>query len=102
MKTPEEIKKAFECCKQTSGCTECPYNEGRLGYRCLERRNTDALALIHRLEKENADLLEERELNDYLRDEVKKLKAERDALAEGVHKIYRLAISFPLPKQKEE
>ena len=52
----------------------------------------DALERIRQLEtfclqlkRENKDLLEERELNDYLRDKVKQLERERDALWEYVH-----------------
>ena len=46
MKTPEEIKKAFECCMQMQGCTGCPYS----GFKCVYELSKDALAYIKQLE----------------------------------------------------
>lgn len=46
MKTPEEIKKAFECCMQMQGCKGCPYS----GFKCVYELSKDALALIEQLE----------------------------------------------------
>lgn len=45
----------------------------------LESQNAEKDARIQQLKKEKLDLLEERELNDFLRDKVKQLEAERDA-----------------------
>lgn len=46
MRTPEEIKKAFECCMQMNGCRICPYS----GKRCTVELSTDTLAYIGKLE----------------------------------------------------
>ena len=83
-KTPDEIKKGLE--------EEIPVHyhidgEPRLTPRLLmdmQWLHKDALALIQQLEKDKYDLLEERELNDYLRDRVKQLEAERDAAVAGL------------------
>ena len=69
MKTPEEIRKALECCSK-SVCRidcmdlECPYVT-RYGHDCMNRMAADALEYIQSLEKEIAehDLLE-----DHIRD----------------------------------
>ena len=76
-KTPDDVKKGLECCiKSPFRCKDdCPYKEGCDGEQIM----VDALAFIQQLEKDKDDLLEERELNDYLRDRVKQLEAERDA-----------------------
>lgn len=50
MKTPEEIKKAFECCSQMYGCRECPYGRER----CTVELATDTLAYIQQLEDQIA------------------------------------------------
>ena len=74
MKSPDEIKKALECCFQNSEqCVDCPYYP----VTC------------------------DRELVRDAREYIMQLEAERDRLAEGIHDIYRLVISFPLPKPKE-
>lgn len=48
MKTPEEIKKALECCgmMDDDGCCKCPYNDGACDFQ-LER---DAFEYIRWLE----------------------------------------------------
>lgn len=46
MKSPDEIKKAFECCMQMHGCKECSYS----GERCTVELSKDALTLIQQLE----------------------------------------------------
>ena len=84
VRTPDEIKKGLE--------EEIPVHyhidgEPRLTPRLLmdmQWLHKDALALIQQLEKDKNDLLEERELNDFLRDKVKKLEAERDAAVTGL------------------
>ena len=76
MKTPEEIKKGLECCmvEECFGEREnCPYTADPA--LCVGVMCGDALALIQQLEKDKNDLLEERELNDFLRDRVKQLEA---------------------------
>ena len=82
-KTPDEIKKGMECCI-TDNCKECPYYPLYEVFGCKLARAKDSLALIRQLEKDKADLLEERELNDFLRDKVKQLEAERDAAVDGL------------------
>lgn len=69
MKTPEEIRKALECCSKSVCCIdcmdlECPYVT-RYGHDCMNRMAADALEYIQSLEKEIAehDLLE-----DHIRD----------------------------------
>lgn len=52
MKTPEEIKKAFECCMQMAGCANCPYS----GEKCALQVSADALAYIEQLEDHILDL----------------------------------------------
>ena len=82
MKKPEEIKKGLETCVSEDGsCDDCPYAmEFRKDlYVCYSTKRAvmaDALAYIQQLEREKDDLLEERELNDYLRDRVKQLEAQ--------------------------
>ena len=46
MKTPAEVKKAFECCMQMAGCADCPY----MGEKCALQVSADALAYIEQLE----------------------------------------------------
>ena len=76
-KTPDEIKKGLECCVGKCAFHKpCPYENDSDCFKMLKK---DALALIQQLEKDKNDLLEERELNDFLRDKVKQLEAERDA-----------------------
>lgn len=54
MKTPEEIKKALECCGML-GCKECPYAGG--GSECIEKQlHRDAYAYIQQLEDHIRDL----------------------------------------------
>ena len=69
MKTPDEIKEGLERCKNGAHCDSC-----LTAYHC--QVEADALAYIEQLEREKKDLLEERELNDFLRDKAKKLEAQ--------------------------
>lgn len=74
MKTVDTIKEGLWCCSE-EGCAGCPYESD-----CKETDNftaiaKDALNSIQQLEAEKRDLLEERELNEYLRDKVKQLEA---------------------------
>lgn len=69
--TDEEVKKGLECCAVEVKCNACPYVTDR---NCREQMNTDALALINRLEQENAELRDlcrkksnGMRLNDWLR-----------------------------------
>lgn len=53
MKTPEEIKKALECCSKPSNshaCTECPYTPCTVGPE--KNAQVDALAYIQQLEEQ--------------------------------------------------
>lgn len=54
MKTPEEIKKALECCGMI-GCRECPYAGGEA--ECIEKQlHRDAYDYIQQLEDHIRDL----------------------------------------------
>lgn len=64
MKTPDEIKKAFECCMQMHGCKECSYS----GERCTVELSKDALSYIQQLE-------EDRKERDILADAYQQLEA---------------------------
>lgn len=65
MKTPEEIKRAFEQCTQLNGCAGCPYS----GMRCTVEVSRDAIAYIKQLEDDRkerdilADAYQELETN---------------------------------------
>lgn len=54
--TDEEVKKGLEYCAVEVKCNACPYVTDR---NCREQMNTDALALINRLEEEKEKLLYE-------------------------------------------
>ena len=59
MKTPDEIKKALECCSEISVCSECPYyNKLKFGGECVEIKSTDTLAYIQQLENHIGELTE--------------------------------------------
>lgn len=91
-KTSEDVKKGLECCYKGNACRgHCPYDGPENGIKgCTSKLSRDALALINRLEADNIakaivieqlerekkDLLEERELNDFLRDKAKELEAQ--------------------------
>lgn len=58
MKTPEEIIKGLECCRESQGCTQdnmpkCPYYEKET---CLIELVDDAIAIIQLLAQSNAQL----------------------------------------------
>ena len=100
-KKPDEIKNGLECCIKSTCEPCCPYGNAancKFAINLLE----DVLVYIRRLEEDNNGLLLMRELNCDLHDKVERLETERDRLAGVIHEIYRLAISVPLPKQKEE
>lgn len=91
-KTPDETKKGLECCRNVflgdhwKNCdSACPY-QAEQSY-CKNALHHDAIALIQQLQKDKADLLEERELNDFLRDRVKQLEAEKTKLLEESHEV---------------
>lgn len=85
MRTAEEIKKGLKCCiaqrdgrcEEYVACVCCPYFSENPSAE-------DILAYIQQLERENKDLLEERELNEHLRDKVQQLERERDAAVEDL------------------
>jgi hypothetical protein len=59
MKTPDEIKKGLERCKDCQSCTEysepkCPYNDV---YECVDALLDDAFAYILQLEAERDAML---------------------------------------------
>lgn len=84
-KTPDKIKKGLECCtSRDCGGSKCPYFNEK---SCNAAKSADALALIQQLQKDKADMLEERELNDFLRDRVKQLEAEKTKLLEESHEV---------------
>ena len=89
MKTPDEIKKALECCFYDSAqCGECPYYP----VSCDRELVRDAREYIRQLE---GCLDKEREQNRFLWDKNKQLEA-------GIDRIYKLAITIPVPKQPKE
>lgn len=49
MKTPNEIKKALECCNEEGRCHECPYDPTG-DHNCNCQKNDDAMAYIQQLE----------------------------------------------------
>lgn len=59
MKTPEEIKKALECCSDVDGfdgdCIKCPYKGEQW---CGDKSKIDALSYIQRLENQIGELTE--------------------------------------------
>ena len=62
--TPEQIKKALECCNvgDVAFCDQCPYShliEYADDETCSEKMARDAIALIDRLRKRNGDLADE-------------------------------------------
>lgn len=76
MKTPDEIKKGLvEAIEEASWVVEGGDAHDLID--AVEKAHAsmaDALACIQQLEYENKDLLEERELNEHLRDKVKQLE----------------------------
>lgn len=54
MKTPEEIRKALECCGYSGSCKTCAYfdEDGK----CVSILKIDALSYIRQLESQIADL----------------------------------------------
>lgn len=71
MKTPDEIKKALECCFYDSEqCGECPYYP----VSCDRELVRDAREYIQQLEAQNAELLKK----------VEQLQAERDAAVDDL------------------
>ena len=51
MKTPEEIKKGLECCRDSVSCMKCEYYDKRdRKYACETALLADALAYIQQLE----------------------------------------------------
>lgn len=55
MKTPEDIKKALECCVYHGSCKTCCAYFGGEG-KCIGRLERDALSYIWQLENQIADL----------------------------------------------
>ena len=59
MKTPEDIKKALECCSDADGfdgdCIKCPYKGEQW---CGDKSKIDALTYIHQLENHIGGLTE--------------------------------------------
>ena len=102
-RTPDEIKKAMLHCSPVScRSNDCPYRDDTPKYEgdmpvcrmklwhdmgCLiqqlQAENAEKDARIQQLEKDKADLLEERELNDFLRDRVKQLEADKNRTMEN-------------------
>lgn len=59
MKTPDEIKKALECCAEIGVCSECHYyNKLKFGGECVEIKSIDALNYIRQLENHIGELTE--------------------------------------------
>lgn len=87
-KTPEEIKQGLECCAVSYvDChRECPYKSDCDGTQFLK----DSLALIQRLQAENAEQAETIMWMEAERDDLKRtirhLEAERDAIMQDMNK----------------
>lgn len=64
MKTPAEIKKAFECCMQMARCANCPYS----GEKCALQVSADALAYIEQLE---AEIAAKNDMDNRMEDDLK-------------------------------
>ena len=81
MKTPEDIKKALECCSDADGfdgdCIKCPYKGEQW---CGDKSKIDALAYIQQLENQIGELSEKVAQLD-------KVTRERDALLEIVKEL---------------
>ena len=75
-KTPDETKKGLEYLSIKDIVKKLDMWKEGIAYDYAEDAAADALALIQQLEKDKDDLLEERELNDFLRDKVKQLEAQ--------------------------
>lgn len=99
MKTPEEIKKGLECCyspvEPKLRCEACPYYGSIV---CKMRLHTDALALIQRLEADNAkkdetiQMLQDGNASlmnmiDEACEKTVRLERERDALTNDLYSI---------------
>lgn len=85
MKTPEEIKKALECCSDADGfdgdCINCPYKGEQW---CGDKSKIDALLYIQRLENQIGELAEKVELLD-------QVTRERDVLLDIAKKLRECA-----------
>ena len=85
MKTPEDIKKALECCSDADGfdgdCIKCPYKGEQW---CGDKSKIDALAYIQQLENQIGELTKKVELLD-------KVTRERDALLDIAKKLRECA-----------
>lgn len=90
--TDEEIVKALECCIEDDLCKACPLCAES---RCIRKRNTLTLDLIHRLQSEHKRLTEEKNQsaetavdaltqNIELQKKVDELKEERDTYKNAV------------------
>ena len=81
MKTPEDIKKALECCSDADGfdgdCIKCPYKGEQW---CGDKSKIDALAYIQQLENQIGELTKKVAQLD-------QVTRERDALLEIVKKL---------------
>ncbi len=57
MKTPDEIKKGMEHCRDLKPCIDCGYYMRDRKYECLTEMLSDALSYIQQLERERDALL---------------------------------------------
>lgn len=103
MKSADEIKKELgEAIAETSWVVDDGDMHDLRGACDKARTNmADALALIQKQEKKIADLLEERELNDFLRDRVNQLEAERDALISDFEEYDELPCALCVHYEKD-
>ena len=102
--TPEEIKKALECCiKPTSDCENCPYYKKE---ECFDMAKRDALNLINRqqAEIENADFTIEQltKGNLQLQAEIERLKENNKAIMQTIADVHTEAIKEFAERLKEK
>lgn len=88
MKTPDEIKKALECCFQNSEqCVDCPYYPAT----CDRELVRDAREYIRQLEADNDRLTDEvcnaYNIQNEQHERIQELEAERDALMHYLHSM---------------
>ena len=87
-KTPDEIKKGLECCVMPvpRPCAKCPYH---LMDKCLTNLLKDVFSLIQQLERDKAWA---GETHDMLREENKRLEAQRDAAVDDLKTVKRCKV----------
>ena len=83
--TPEEVKKALECCKpyNDEGCLNCPFDKYPLP-ECAERLSKESVDLIN---SQQAEIEEWKKINQQLANEMEKRRKEDIGIAKGYARI---------------